>query len=51
HRSSRTLKTDYIKAIQDLILTANKNGIPLSLRILVLDLTELGFPVSKAQLA
>ncbi|CAG8807767.1 5945_t:CDS:1, partial [Gigaspora rosea] len=25
HRSSRTLKTDYIKAIQDLILTANKN--------------------------
>ncbi|CAG8758623.1 10706_t:CDS:2 [Gigaspora margarita] len=44
HRSSRTLKTDYIKAIQDLILTANKNGIPLSLRMLVLDLTELGFP-------
>jgi len=51
HRSSRTLKADYIKAIQDLILTANKNGIPLSLRMLVLDLTELGFPVSKAQLA
>ncbi|CAG8836719.1 46432_t:CDS:1, partial [Gigaspora margarita] len=51
HQSSRTLKTDYIKAIQYLILTANKNRILLFLRILVLDLTELGFPVSKAQLA
>ncbi|CAG8569962.1 7255_t:CDS:2 [Gigaspora rosea] len=50
HRSSRNLKPDYIKAIQELILATNKNRIPLSLRMLVLDLTELGFPVLKARL-
>ncbi|CAG8637875.1 32537_t:CDS:1, partial [Racocetra persica] len=38
--SSKTLKMEYIKAIQDLILTANKNEILLSLRIFVLDLTK-----------
>ncbi|CAG8711619.1 27807_t:CDS:1, partial [Gigaspora margarita] len=41
YQSSRTLKIEYIKVIQDLILTTNKNGIPLSLQMLDLDLTEL----------
>ncbi|CAG8795741.1 29466_t:CDS:2, partial [Gigaspora margarita] len=37
------LDTDYVKVIQDLILSANQNSITLSLRIFVLDLSELGF--------
>ncbi|CAG8480872.1 10102_t:CDS:2 [Gigaspora margarita] len=46
YRHLRGLDTDYVKAIQDLILSANKNGITLSLRILVLDLSELGIKLT-----
>ncbi|CAG8731225.1 6095_t:CDS:1, partial [Racocetra fulgida] len=41
HRPSEVFETEYIKAIQDLILSANQNSITLSLRILVLELSEL----------
>ncbi|CAG8744046.1 21553_t:CDS:2, partial [Dentiscutata erythropus] len=43
HRHPGGLDTKYVKAIQDLILFANQTGIILSLKILVLNLSELGF--------
>ncbi|CAG8799268.1 17776_t:CDS:2 [Gigaspora margarita] len=43
YQCPEVLDTNYVKAIQDLILFANQNSITLSFRILVLDLSELGF--------
>ncbi|CAG8604370.1 17324_t:CDS:2 [Gigaspora margarita] len=51
HRPSKDFQVEYMNAVHELILSANRNGLPLSLRDIVFELSELGFVISKAQLA
>ncbi|CAG8636113.1 9775_t:CDS:2 [Gigaspora margarita] len=51
HQSPQKFQAEYLEAIHNLIISANKNDIPLSLRMLVLELSEIGFSISKMQLA
>ncbi|CAG8510170.1 20284_t:CDS:2, partial [Racocetra persica] len=50
-RASKNFQTEYMDVIHDQILARNKSGTPLSLRTLIIELSELGFTVSKIQLA
>ncbi|CAG8699666.1 13792_t:CDS:2 [Cetraspora pellucida] len=51
HRAPKDFQAEYVNAIHVLILFANRNGLPLSLREIILELSKLGFVISKAQLA
>ncbi|CAG8723011.1 7872_t:CDS:1 [Gigaspora rosea] len=47
-RAPKDFQTEYVDIICDQILAGNKSGTPLSLRTLIIELSELGFTVSKA---
>ncbi|CAG8763141.1 1648_t:CDS:1, partial [Gigaspora rosea] len=42
---------EYVNAIRDIISSANQNCLQLTLQKILFELSELNFPVSKAQLA
>ncbi|CAG8475281.1 31088_t:CDS:2 [Gigaspora margarita] len=50
HHLLKEQQAEYINTICDLIFSANKSSTPFSIRILVLELSNLGFLVSHAQL-
>ncbi|CAG8638866.1 10959_t:CDS:1, partial [Acaulospora morrowiae] len=51
HWISKDFQEEYLSTIRNLIFSANKDGIPTTLRTLVLKLSDLGFSISKAHLA
>ncbi|CAG8515806.1 9261_t:CDS:2 [Cetraspora pellucida] len=43
HRAPKDFQAEYMNAIHDLILSANRDSLPLSLREIILELSKLGF--------
>ncbi|CAG8518422.1 2893_t:CDS:2 [Cetraspora pellucida] len=42
-RTPKDFQAEYVNAVHDLVLSANKDGLPLSLQAPVFELSELGF--------
>ncbi|CAG8774661.1 16166_t:CDS:1, partial [Dentiscutata erythropus] len=43
HQAPKDFHAEYVNAVHDLILSANRDGLPLTLRSIVFELSELGF--------